>query len=233
MTKLTHLIAAVLIAAPFTLVGDDTPFNGLLLNADGEPVKNARIYVTSPDRYARSDKHGKFGLTNVNADDTLKIVVKKRKEPYRIPVDGSKGLKIYLADQGGFKMAHDEEMVSTGYGWVKRREYTGSSSGISGDELRRTGKHDVLSALQGKVAGLNITGNGTPWSQSQITIRGQKSLYLSSTPLFVVDGIVVDSFDGVSIYDVDHVEVLKDAPIYGSRGANGAILVYTKGYDKK
>lgn len=233
MMKLATLIAAAFIAAPFSLLGDDTPFNGLLLNADGEPVKNAKIYVTSPRRYARSDKHGKFGLTNVGANDTLKIEIKKRKEPYRIPVEGSKGLKIYLADQGGFKMVHDEEMVSTGYGWVKRREYTGSSSGISGDELRRTGKHDVLSALQGKVAGLNISGSGNSWDPSQVTIRGQKSLYLSSTPLFVVDGIVVDSFDGVSIYDVDHVEVLKDAPIYGSRGANGAILVYTKGYDKK
>ncbi len=233
MLKLKPLLLSAFIALPSLCLSEDQPFNGLLLDASGMPIKNAKIYVTSPDRYAKTDKKGKFGLTNVQSTDTLKIKIKKRKSPYLIPAEGSKGLKIYLADQGTYQISPDEEMASIGYGWVKRREYTGSSAGISGDDLRRTGKHDILSALQGKVAGMNITGSGTPWSENQVTIRGQKSIYLSSTPLFVVDGIVVDNFDGVSIYDVDRVEVLKEAPIYGSRGANGAILVFTKGYPKK
>ena len=225
MTKLKSILCAALILSPFIGMCDE-PFNGLLLNTDGDPVKNARVYVTSPERYARTDKNGKFGLTNVTATDTLKIITKKRRDPYLIPVDGSKGLKIYLADEGGFKKSTDDEMVATGYNWVKRRESTGASSGISGEELRRTGKHDLLSALQGKVAGLYISGRN-------VNIRGTKSINMSSTPLFVVDGLIVDSFDGVSIYDIDHVEVLKDAPLYGVNGANGAILVYTIGYSKR
>ncbi len=226
MMKIKALLSAIFIAVPFIGMGDDEPFNGLLLNTDGLPVKDARIYVISPDKYARTDKHGKFGLTNVTANDTLKIITKKRKEPYLIPVEGSKGLKIYLADQGGFRKSTDDEMVASGYNWVKRREATGSSAGISGEELRRTGKQDLLSALQGKVSGLYI-------SNGNVNIRGTKSFHMSSTPLFVVDGLIVDSFDGVSIYDIDRVEVLKEAPLYGVNGANGAILVYTIGYSKK
>lgn len=178
MLKLKPLLLSAFIAIPSLCLSEDQPFNGLLLDASGMPIKNAKIYVTSPDRYAKTDKKGKFGLTNVQSTDTLKIKIKKRKSPYLIPVEGSKGLKIYLADQGTYQISPDEEMASIGYGWVKRREYTGSSAGISGDDLRRTGKHDILSALQGKVAGMNITGSGTPWSENQVTIRGQKSIYL-------------------------------------------------------
>lgn len=120
----------------------------------------------------------------------------------------------------------DDELVNLGYGYVKRREHTGVSSGISGDRLRQTGQRDILKALSGLVAGLNITQvNG----ETDVNIRGQKSLVMSNTPLFIVDGTQVSSLDFVSVYDVESVEVLKDASIYGSRGANGAILVTTKG----
>ena len=76
--------------------------------------------------------------------------------------------------------------------------------------------------MRGLVPGLLISPSG------EISLRGQTSFYLDSTPLFVVDDVVVNSLDIVNIHDVEHVEVLKDANMYGSRGANGAILVKTK-----
>lgn len=202
----------------------DVPFNGLILDSSLQPVKKVKVYVNDPKRYAKTDKQGRFGLTDVALDDTITVELNK-KEKIRIAVDGRESLKIVLAADGSNpKAEYDEEIANTGYGYVKRREYTGSSAGISGEKLRATGAHDILGALKGLVAGLNI--NGSPGSY-EVNIRGVKSIMLSSEPIYILDGVQVNSIDFISLNDVDHVEVLKDAPQYGSRGANGAILVST------
>lgn len=196
----------------------EVPFNGLILDAFGKPVKGVRVYTTNAHRYATSDKQGRFGLTDVAPTDTLTLKIKK--ETVRIPVEGRKSMRIQLAEEFGFKAEQDEELVNYGYGYVKKREYTGVSNGISGDRLRKTGQRSVLQALVGLVPGLEIK-NGS------VTIRGERSFLMSSEPIYLVDGVKVSSLDYISVYDVDHVEVLKDASIYGSQGANGAILVTT------
>lgn len=207
-------------------VHSDEPFNGIIYDITGKPIKGAKIYNTNPKRFATSDKQGRFGLTDVLAKDTIHVKVKGIKEWYNIPVEGRKSMKIYISDVTLPKIEEDQELVDIGYGFVKRRESTGVSDGISGEELIRTGQKDILSALKGKVAGLDITPSG-------VTIRGKKSFMLSSEPLYVVDGVIVSSFIGINLHDVDYVEVLKDASIYGTRGANGAILVHTKSASKK
>lgn len=229
-----HIFSSVIISGLLfsSSIEARVPFNGQLFASDG-PVKNARVYVKTAKKYALTDKNGKFGLTDVLPTDTLKIKLKKSKEIVKVPVEGRAGIVIYL-DGENISVKEDEEMVSIGYGWVPKRENLGANVGISGEELRKTGRRDILSALQGKVAGLNISGDGDPWGGGNtVNIRGQKSFNLSSTPLFLVDDVVVDSFAGINLQDVDYVEVLKDGGIYGSRGANGAILVYTKGHFRK
>ena len=229
MKRIFNLLVAGCLALPLAVYAEgDVPFNGLLLDNTLQPVKKAKIYVKNPKRYATTDKQGRFGLTNVEADDTITIELKK-KQKIRIPVEGRKSLRIVLANEIGAapKAEYDEEIANTGYGYVKRREYTGVSSGISGEQLRATGERDILGALKGMVAGLTITGNRGNYS---VNIRGQKSLMLSEEPLYMVDGVQINSIDHISLYDVDHVEVLKDASQYGSRGANGAILVTTKNH---
>lgn len=203
---------------------EPTPFNGLVCNQKNEPIKNAHIYVRDARRYAVSDRKGRFGLTNVSPDDTLHVVVKKLQ--YDIPVAGRKSIKLRLMDQKSYKAEEDQHLVDVGYGYVKRREHTGVSNGISGEELQRTGATNVLMALQGKIPGLNVSGSG--FGEPNVSMRGINSINLSQTPLFIVDGIEVTTLTNVSVWDVDYVEVLKDASIYGSRGANGAILVHTK-----
>lgn len=202
----------------------EVPFNGLVLDREMKPKKGVKVYVKDPKRYATTDKKGRFGLTDVLPDDTLHLVVSK-KETLLIPVEGRRGIRIVLAGSGSAQAENDEEIANTGYGYVKRREFTGVSSGISGDRLRATGARDVIGALKGLVPGLAVT-NGS--GGQEVTIRGKHSLMLSNEPLYVVDGVTVPSLNFVSIYDVDHVEVIKDASIYGSRGANGAIVVTTK-----
>ena len=202
----------------------EVPFNGLIFDREMKPKKGVKVYVKDPKRYAATDKKGRFGLTDVQPDDTLHLVVSK-KETILVPVEGRRGIRIVLAGSGEAKAENDEEIANTGYGFVKRREFTGVSSGISGDRLRATGSRDIMSALRGLVPGLVVSGSSGNYD---VTIRGKHSLMLSNEPLYVVDGVTVPSLDFISIYDVDHVEVIKDASQYGSRGANGAIVVTTK-----
>lgn len=202
----------------------EVPFNGLVLDREMKSKKGVKVYVKDPKRYATTDKKGRFGLTDVLPDDTLHLVVSK-KETFLVPVEGRRGIRIVLAGSGSVKAENDEEIANTGYGFVKRREFTGVSSGISGVRLRATGARDIMSALRGLVPGLTVSGSPGNYD---VTIRGKHSLMLSNEPLYVVDGVTVPSLEFISIYDVDHVEVIKDASQYGSRGANGAIVVTTK-----
>lgn len=202
------------------------PFNGIIVDLVGQPVKGARIFTLDRNFASKSDKKGHFGLTNVLPDDTVHVIFRHHR--YDIPVNGRKSMRITLGDQVIRDVVEDVELVDFGYGFVKRRETLTPSNGISGEVLVRTGQSTILSALRGLVPGLNIHNNNQFGVESSVTMRGINSLNLSTTPLFVVDGAVVNSFDYISIYDVESVEVLKDGSIYGSRGANGVIIVHTK-----
>lgn len=193
------------------------PFNGLIIDVLEHPIKGVKVWVKK-NKYTRSDKEGRFGLTNVQPTDTLHLQYKKTR--YDIAVQGKKSIRIHLGDQVQ-EAKEDDELANMGYGYVKKREKLIPSNGISGEDLVLTGQTDILQALVSLVPGYNMV-NGKP------EIRGKNSITLSTEPLYLLDGVVVSSFSGVNIYDVDHVEVLKDASIYGSRGANGAILVTTK-----
>ena len=138
-------------------------------------------------------------------------------------------MRIVFADGQAPQAEEDQQLVDLGFGFVSRREYTGASNFISGEELRRSGASDVLSALQGRVPGLNITGpSGLGGQNQQVNIRGERSFTADATPLFLIDGVVVPSFEGINLNDIDYVEVMKEASVYGSNGANGAIIIHTK-----
>ncbi len=195
----------------------EEPFNGIITDIAGKPIKGAKVYVVSSKYFSRTNKKGQFGLTNVLPTDTIHVVYQRVQ--YDLPVEGRKSIRIHLGDQ--LEAQEDEELAALGYGWVKRRENSMPSSGIPGEVLVRTGRTNVLESLEGLVPGLTIMGG-------KATIRGINSINLSTDPLYVLDGVIVNSLDFINVYDVEHVEVLKDASIYGSQGANGAILVYTK-----
>ena len=183
----------------------------------GTPIKGAKIWVVSPMYSTTSDKHGKFGLTNVLPTDT--IHVKYQKRVFEIPVDTLKSIRVRIADE--LLVSEEEELVNTGFGFVKRRESCSATSGIPGEVLVRTGRINIIEAMQGLVPGLSVM-NG------KVSIRSVGTIYGDPTPLFLVDNVEVSSLDYVNIYDVDRVDVLKDANMYGAKGANGAILVTTK-----
>ncbi|MBQ0061253.1 MAG: TonB-dependent receptor plug domain-containing protein [Bacteroidales bacterium] len=222
---LMSLLGLVLTLGSATAQTDKVPFNGLITDGLGTPLKRAKIYV-DPKKYATSDKKGRFGLTNVQPNDTIHVVYKKRH--FDIAVDGRKSLRIMIGDEINPQSIEDEKLVDLGYGYVKNREHTGVSNHITGEELVRSGYTNILQALQGRVPGLNVNTTNGVTGETSVSMRGINSFHLSTTPLYVVDNIVVNSLDGINLYDVDYVEVLKDASIYGAQGANGAILVVIK-----
>ena len=201
------------------------PFNGMITDLVGTPIKRAKIWVKDPQRYTFSDKKGRFGLTDVQVDDTLKVLYKKTL--YFLAVEGRKSLRIRLGDQ--LEGQEDQELINYGYGYVSKREFLNSGSKITGEQLQSEGYTSLLEALRGRVPGLNINGgSGLGSDGPSVNIRGINSIYGSSTPLFLLDDVEVTSFDSVNLRDVDYVEVLKDANMYGVKGANGVIKVYTK-----
>lgn len=125
------------------------------------------------------------------------------------------------------------DVVVVGYGTVKRKDLTGAVAGINQNDIKSRPVVDALQAMQGKVAGVDITTNERPGTLGTINIRGVRSLTASNTPLFVVDGIPLTSggIEYINPLDIEAIDVLKDASataIYGSRGANGVVIVTTK-----
>jgi TonB-linked SusC/RagA family outer membrane protein len=120
-----------------------------------------------------------------------------------------------------------------GYGAVKRKDVTGAVVGINQNEIKSRPVSDALQAMQGKVAGVDISSNERPGTVGNINIRGVRSLTASNSPLFVVDGIplITGGIENINPMDIETIDVLKDASataIYGSRGANGVVIVTTK-----
>ena len=146
-----------------------------------------------------------------------------------VPIEGRQMLQITLEpDLMGL-----DEFVVVGYGVQRKSDITGSITSVDASRLRDVPAHNIARALQGKAAGMEIQNTSTrPGGGSQIRIRGERSLSASNDPLIVLDGIpFAGSINDISMDDVESIEVLKDASatvIFGSRGANGVILITTR-----
>ena len=225
MKRILYLLAACLVSvSALAQSSKEVPFNGIVTDVVGAPLKKVKVYVKNPQTYTFSDKKGCFGLTNVEETDTLKLIYKKNL--YTIPVEGRKSVRIRLGDK---LEAYDApDLFNAGMDFVSRREYTNSASRISGDQLRREGYTNIMNALRGKVAGLTVNqSSGFGSTSSSFSMRGESSINASRPPLLLLDGVEVTTFDDVSVADVDYIEVVKDANSYGIRGSSGVIKVFT------
>ena len=195
----------------------EQPFNGLIVDSNGTGLK-ATIRVKHSPVFTYSDRNGKFGLLNIHPTDTLTVHYKK--EEIDIPVDGRDAIRITWLGHATESSAAPE-LADYGYGYVKRRNLTQSSSGFTGDLLVKRGFTDLGTAISTLVPGV-VQRNG------QLIINGGSSLVLSNAALILCDGSPVGNINMINIHDVETVEVQKNGSIYGSRGANGVIHIRTK-----
>ncbi len=196
------------------------PFNGLVVDGQGNGISRMRVEVKDSEKRTMTDKQGRFGLTDLDADAVL--VFRRKGVKIEVEVNGRRSLRIMLIGEAISQADESQELVDLGIGYVKRREFNSSYGVISGDELRKENPtQDLETALLGRVAGLTKT-NG------ELSLRGQNSLSYSSAPLLIVDGVETSTLANISVFDVQTVTVHKDGGMYGQRGANGVIVVKLK-----
>lgn len=198
---------------------------GKIIDTNGEPIIGANIVEKGTTNGVISDIEGSFSL-NVASNATL-VVSYIGYQSSEVVVTSRNSYQITLSEDSEAL----DEVIVVGYGTVKKSDLTGSVSTVKAKELTAFTVSDPVQALQGRVPGVVITSNnGSPDASLTVRIRGVNSIRGDNSPLYIIDGIPQSSTT-INNYDIESVEVLKDASataIYGSRGANGVILVTTK-----
>lgn len=201
----------------------DITVTGTVKDANGEPIIGASVVQKGTKNAAITDFDGHFTL-KAPAGSTL-----------RISYVGFVDQEVTAANNVNVTLAEDQEaldeVIVIGYGSVKKSDLTGSVASVSGDDLVKTATSSPVAALQGRAAGVTVNlGSGSPDASASIQIRGVGTPN-DSNPLYVVDGFPMSDINYLNPNDIKDIEILKDASataIYGSRGANGVVLVTTK-----
>ncbi|GAA3912538.1 SusC/RagA family TonB-linked outer membrane protein [Chitinophaga oryziterrae] len=191
----------------------------------GDPLVMVNVQLKGTSTGTRTDASGNFSLT--------------------LPSDKGELVFSYLGyqavtqgvnDNMNVKMEKDnkqlDEVVVIGYGEVKKRDLTGAVVSVKGEELKKVPSTNVMESVQGKLPGVDITkSSGAAGAKINVTVRGNRSIRADNGPLYIVDGVQYENIQDISPNDIQSMEVLKDASstaIYGSRGANGVIIITTK-----
>ena len=201
--------------------------SGVVVDGNGEPVIGASIQAKGSTQGTISDYDGKFELSVPESVKTLVVsfVGMSTKE-----VAVGKNLRVVLTENTEVI----QEVVVTGYGTVAKGAYAGSAQAVKAEDIEKKNPSDITKALSGEVAGVQVVNSsGQPGTVAGIRIRGIGSISASSSPLYVVDGIPLDagSISSIDPGDIASTTILKDATatsLYGSRGANGVVLITTK-----
>ncbi|WP_408912674.1 SusC/RagA family TonB-linked outer membrane protein [Bacteroides sp. BFG-257] len=207
---------------------DDNKVTGSIKDMAGEPIIGANVTIKGQSIGTITDIDGRF-IINAPANAILRVTYIGY-IPQEIKVENKRELKIILQEDTETL----DEVVVVGYGVQKKSDVTGAMIRVNSDELNSRPAANAFEAMQGKAAGVDIVSNERPGEIGTINVRGVRSLSASNTPLYVVDGIPLMSTSGIETLnpqDIESIDVLKDASataIYGSRGANGVILVTTK-----
>jgi TonB-linked SusC/RagA family outer membrane protein len=203
--------------------------NGTVSDADGLPLPGVSIVVSGKSVGTQSDYDGNFTI-EAQAGDKL-VFSYIGMETVTVEVSGSMDAVSVTMQESTSEL---DEVVLIGYGSQKKSDLTGSISSVSGGEISKFNVGNASQALMGKMAGVRIESNGGgPGASSNIVIRGV-STFTNTNPLFVIDGLFTDNMDFLNPADIESVQILKDASaaaIYGSRAANGVVIIKTKSGD--
>lgn len=222
LLKTICLLAAMLIALP--LSAQQIQVKGTVLDTEGEPLIGATVHVKGTSAACATDIDGQFTI-DAPKGATLAI-----------SYVGYKRVEVKAAPEVTVTMEVDnalDEVVVIGYGSVKRSDVTTAVSTVSSKDIENRPIVSAAQALQGKAAGVAVSSpNGAPGGTMTIRVRGTTSFNGDNDPLYVVDGVPVDNVSWLAPSDIESMQILKDASsaaIYGSRAANGVVLITTRG----
>lgn len=201
--------------------------NGRVTDEDNAPLPGVNVLIKNSMIGTVTDTDGNYSIAAPTADAVL-VFSFIGYVTMEVPVNGRSKIDVQLQPD----VQTLSEVVVVGYGTQKKSDLTGSVGQVSSEELLERPITNVLQGLQGRVAGVNVYLNsGSPTASPRVLIRGLGTINSSSSPLYVVDGVVMEDIAFLNPYDIESMEVLKDASstaIYGARGANGVILITTR-----
>ncbi len=199
---------------------------GTILDISNEPIPGANIVIKGTTEGTTTDLDGNYSISNVKPDDVLQIsFIGMLTE--EVPVENQTKIDISLIPD----IMQLEDVVVVGYGTVKKKDLTGAVVSLGAEDIDDAPTSNTMEALQGKVAGLDITNSsGSASGDISILLRGNRSLQNESEPIYIIDGME-GSINNLNPNDIVSIDILKDAAstaIYGSEGANGVIIITTK-----
>ena len=219
--KRLHLLLPVLLLP--LLVCAQRTVSGRVVDDSGEPLIGATVRVQGTTAGTITDFDGLFSLSDV-ADDAIVEVSYMGYLPQQLKA--ASDMRVVLQED----VQRLEDVIVVGYGAAKIKDLTSPIDVVKGEELTAVPTSSPMSALQGKVAGVNIVNSGVPGSGPTVQIRGIGS-FSNNTPLFVVDGMFYDNINFLNNGDIEDMSIMKDASaaaIYGVRAANGVVIITTK-----
>jgi TonB-linked SusC/RagA family outer membrane protein len=223
-----------------TAFAQATTITGTVKDNTGMPVPGANVLIKNTSNGVQTDFDGKFAIKAKPEDILVASFIGMKTTEVKVGNQSSINIKL---EEEGNKL---EEVVVVGYGTKKKSDLTGSIVSVGAKEIASRPVQNAVQAMQGKAAGVDIGSNERPGTVANINIRGVRSISASNSPLYVVDGIPINTggtdadgqpiksaggIDFINPNDIESIDVLKDASataIYGSRGANGVVIVTTK-----
>jgi TonB-linked SusC/RagA family outer membrane protein len=202
---------------------------GTVTDVDRGPLPGVNVVLTGTTQGVITDINGKYSI-DVPVESKSLTFTFVGLQPQEINIGSLTQINVTMVESAiGL-----EEVVVVGYGTQRKSDITGSVVSVSNEQITARPVNNIFQAMQGKAAGVDITTSTRPGTLGSISIRGARSLTASNSPLYVVDGIPIMSNSGIETLneqDIQSIDILKDASataIYGSRGANGVVLVTTK-----
>ena len=219
-----RLLLALLLCALWLTGFAQNAIKGTVKDKSGEPLIGVSVTYGNGQGTV-TDIDGNFSV-NAPAGSTIKFSYVGYKPQ---SVKGGANMNVTLEEDNTTL----EDVVVIGYGTMKRRDLTGAVASVTGETLAKNPVSNVAQALQGQLPGVSvISQDGRPGGTTQIRVRGGGSITQSNDPLYIVDGVQVSDINDIPADNIESIDVLKDAAstaIYGARGANGVILITTKG----
>lgn len=235
LTLLRSVVLALVCLTPLWAFSQNITVTGTVQDEAGDPLIGATVQQKGSSNGIATDIDGNFKL-NVPRNATL-VVSYVGYTTQSVAVDGRTSITITMKENSEVL----DEVVVVGYGQMKRSDMTGSVVSVGDAAIKKSVPTSIDQVLQGRAAGVNIQANsGTPGASTSIRIRGINSLNATNQPIFVIDGVVIDSatddessnpLSSINPSDIVSMDILKDASataIYGSRASNGVIMITTK-----
>ena len=227
VTLIRHWVTLLLLCLTTSPLWAQTlDVKGKVTDANKEPLMGASVVVKGTTHGVSTDMDGNYSLNNVPRGATLEISYIGM-VTQNIAVNGRSLINVQMKDEN----QQLEEVVIVGYGTQKKSSMTAAVSSVSAKEVQKQVTANVASALQGRTPGVEILQRGgIAGAEVNIVVRGAGS-FGATAPLYVIDGAIADGLDALNPSDIESIEILKDgsaAAIYGSRAANGVVLVTTK-----